>query len=197
RCFAWASAILGMPTPPLYADPDLPGAAEVVPGVTPASRLGRQALSGRTPTELAFLAGRHLSYFREDHFVRALLPSIPDLEDIFLAALSVGNPGLPLSAAVKARVTPIAQAIEPILESSQVDRLRGHFLRFVEEGGRTNLQRWATAVDFTAARAGLLLANDLTAARAMLALDDPGRAEERMDDLLVFVTSERYGKLRQ
>ena len=105
-----------------------------------------------------------LSYFRDDHFVRALLPSVPDLEDIFLAALSIGNPGLPLSASVKTRVAPIAQAIEPILEPSQIDRLRGHFLRFVEDGGRTNLSRWATAVDFTAARAGLLLANDIASA---------------------------------
>ncbi len=109
----------------------------------------------------------------------------------------IGNPGLPLSAAVKARVTPIAQAISPILEPMQVDRLRGHFLRFVEEGGRTNLQRWATAVDCTSARSGLLLSNDLGAARAMIAQEDAAGAEEKMDDLLVFVTSERYAKLRK
>jgi len=30
--------------------------------------------------------------------------------------------------------------------------------RFVEEGGRTNLQRWTTSVERTCARAGLLLA---------------------------------------
>jgi hypothetical protein len=197
RCFSWGAAILGMPMPPIYADAGFAGTAEIVPAVVPATRLGKQALSGRSPAELAFLAGRHLSFFREDHFVRALLPSIPDLEDIFLAALSVGNPGLPLSGAVKARVTPIAQAIAPILEHTQIDRLRGHFLRFVEEGGRTNLQRWANAVDCTAARAGLLLADDLAAAKAMLALGDEASAEERMDDLIVFVTSERYAKLRK
>lgn len=197
RCFSWGAAILGMPLPPLYADPDLAGTVEMVPGVTPSSRLGRQALSGRSPAELAFLAGRHLAYFREDHFVRALLPSIPDLEDIFLAALSIGNPGLPLAGQVKARVAPIAQAIEPILDPIHVDRLRGYFLRFVEDGGRTNLQRWASAVDCTAARAGLLLSDDLEAARAMFALEDAATAEDKMDDLLVFATSERYAKLRR
>ena len=179
RCFSWGAAILGMPTPPLYADGTFAGSAEIVPGVTPGTRLGKQALSGRSPGELAFLAGRHLSFYREDHFIRALLPSIPDLEDIFLAALSIGNPGLPLSTSVKARVTPIAQAISPILEPLQVDRLRGHFLRFVEEGGRTNLQRWASAVDCTAARAGLLLSNDLEASRAMIALATPQASRRR------------------
>jgi hypothetical protein len=104
---------------------------------------------------------------------------------------------LPLAGQVKARVTPIAQAIEPILEPLLVDRLRGYFLRFVEDGGRTNLQRWAAAVDCTAARAGLLLSDDLEAARAVLAVEDAATAEDRMDDLLVFATSDRYAKLRR
>jgi hypothetical protein len=126
-----------------------------------------------------------------------LVPSARDLEDIFLAALSIGNPGLPLSAQVKQLVVPIANAIEPILESQSVDRLRGHFLRFVEEGGRTNLQRWTLSVDRTCARAGLLLANDLRAAHTVLSLEDPAHLGEKIDDLMSFVVSDRYAKLRK
>ncbi len=165
-------------------------------GVPPAVRLGARALSGRSPFELAFLAGCHLAWYREEHFVRLLVPSIADLEDLFLAALSIANPGIPMSANMKQRVAPLARAIEPMLEAAAVDRLRGHFLRFLEEGGRTNLQRWATAAERTAARAGLLLANDLGAAHAVLELEDPGTTDARMDDLIVFVTSDRYSKLR-
>ncbi len=197
RAFSWAASILGMMAPAFYTAPDLPITAEMVPGLPPVSRLGRAALSGRKPQELAFLAGRHLAYYREEHFVRRLMPSIADLEDILLAALSIGNPGLPLTAAVKARVSPIAKAIEPVLEPATVDHLRGYFLRFVEEGGRTNLQRWASFVDRTCARAGLLLSNDLKAAFEMLSLESPAFAEEWMDDLLSFATSDRYGKLRK
>jgi hypothetical protein len=195
RCFSWAAAILGMSSPAIYADPDFPGTVEMVPNVPPAARLGAGALSGRSSAELAFLAGRHLACHREEHFVRMLVPRIPDLEEIFLAALSIGNPGLPLAPSVKQLVVPIANAIEPILEPAGVDRLRGHFLRFVEEGGRTNLQRWAAAMDKTAARAGLLLAGDLHAARAVLEIE--GNAEEKMTDLLVFTVSDRYAKLRK
>jgi golgin subfamily B member 1 len=197
RCFAWAASILGMGSPPFYADPAFGGVVEMVPGVPPASRLGKLALSGRSPQELAFVAGRHLAGYREEHFVRLLLPSIPDLEDLFLAALSIGNPGLPLNADMKRRVVPIAKAIEPILEPMQVDRLRGQFLRFVEEGGRTNLQRWAVAADRTAARAGFLLAGDLEAAQTILRLDEALDQRETLDDLIVFLTSERYSKLRR
>jgi hypothetical protein len=197
RCFSWAAAILGMSSPALYADPGFAGVVEMVPGIPPATRIGAQALSGRGGAELAFLAGRHVAAHRDDNFMRLLVPQIRDLEDIFLAALSIGNPGLPLSAQVKELVVPLAKAIEPILEPAAIDHLRGHFLRFVEEGGRTNLQRWATAVDRTTARAGLLLANDLGAARSVFALEDATKAEEKMDDLLVFVLSDRFAMLRR
>jgi golgin subfamily B member 1 len=197
RCFSWAASLMGMQAPPLYADPTFEAAVEMVPGIPPTSRLGKRSLSGRSPVDLAFLAGRHLASYREDHFIRLLLPSIPDLEDIFLAALSIGNPGLPLSADVRARVTPIAKAIEPILEPVQVDRLRGHFLRFVEEGGRTNLQRWAAAAELTTHRAGLLLAGDLAAASRMLELEGVSDHGAKVDDLIVFSASDRMSNLRK
>jgi len=197
RCFIWAASILGMSAPPLYADPTWDGVAEMVPGIPPLSRLGKKALSGRSPQELVFIAGRHLASYREDHFVRLLFPNIPDLEDIFVAALTIGQPQLPLAAQVKQRAVPIAKAIEPLLDAAQKDRLRGHFLRFVEEGGRTNLQRWAFAADLTSLRAGLLLGNDLGAAQRVLELDAEHEIQLKMDDLIVFLTSDRCSRLRK
>jgi hypothetical protein len=197
RCFAWAAAILGMGAPPLYADPEFGGTVEMVPGLPPSTRLGKQSLSGRSPFELAFVAGRHLSWYREEHFVRLLIPSTPDLEDLFLAALSIANQSIPLTAEIKQRVAPLARAIEPVLEPAAIDRVRGHFLRFLEEGGRTNLHRWATAADRTAARAGLLLANDLRAAHEIFELEDPRTVDSKMDDLLAFAASDRYANIRK
>ncbi|MCU0691154.1 MAG: hypothetical protein MUF54_07130 [Polyangiaceae bacterium] len=197
RGVSWAASILGMTAPAFFVYPEQVTTLEMIPGLPPVTRLGRRCLSGRSPTELAFLAGRHLAYYREEHFIRALLPSIADLEDVLLAALSIGNPGLPLTAHIKQRVEPIAKAIEPVLEPHAIDVLRGHFLRFVEEGGRTNLQRWANAVDRTCARAGLLLASDLKAAREMLSLESPAFAEEWIDDMLSFMVSDRHASLRK
>ncbi|HEY1960194.1 MAG TPA: hypothetical protein VGH28_31510 [Polyangiaceae bacterium] len=202
RCFAWAAAILGMHPPQLFVYPDFDGTAELVPAMPPATKIGGKALSGRSAAELAFIAGKHLAQHRAQEFMRALFSSnagggIADLEDIFLAALSIGNPSMPMNERAKQVVVPIAKAIEPILEPTSIDQLRGHFLRFVEEGGRTNLQRWASGVDRTAWRAGLLLANDLMAAQSVFDLEDKERTQERMDDLLSFVSSDRYGKLRK
>ncbi|HYJ09085.1 MAG TPA: hypothetical protein VEX18_08745, partial [Polyangiaceae bacterium] len=97
---------------------------------------------------------------------------------------------------MKRRVKPIALAIQPMLEASQIDALRECFLRFVEEGGRTNLQRWSAGTDKTAARAGLLLCGDLGTALALLQAEE-GPQGELAKDLLWFSASDRYGKLRR
>jgi hypothetical protein len=56
----------------------------------------RQASAiGRTQLEHAFMVGRHLSWYRQEHYLKTLFSGVPDLEDLFLAALTIGNPGLP------------------------------------------------------------------------------------------------------
>lgn len=197
RCFGWAAQTLGMGAPPLYASPDDPGVCGMLPVVPPALGLGKGALSGRTPAELAFLAGQQLAYFRPERFLRLLVPGIVDLQDMFLAALLIGNRTLPLAASVRGRVEPIAKAIERLLEAAEIDRLRAAYQRFVEHGGIANLQRWAAAADLTAVRTGFLLAGDLAVARRMLELEGAPTVEAAMDDLIVFVTGERYAKLRE
>lgn len=200
RALGWSAAILGLRPPPIFVDPERPISIEMIPGVPPNLRVGGKLLSGRTPLEVAFECGRALAGFREEHFVRSLFPGIPDLEDLFLAALSIANPALPIPGHARARAVPIAAAIQPVLEPSQIDRLRGHYLHFVEEGGRTNLQRWAHGVDRTTCRAGLLLCNDLATAGKIL--HDEEKAPEgtigpRARDLIVFACSDRYFRLRK
>jgi hypothetical protein len=169
---------------------------EHMPGVPPCTVIGKRVLSGRSQLEQAFLVGRHLTWYRQELYLKTLFSSVPDLEDLFLAALTIGNPGLPIADDMKRRVTPIAQAIQPMLEAQQVDALRGCFLRFVEEGGRTNLQRWSLATDKTAARAGLVLCGDLGTALGILETEE-GALGELAKDLLWFSVSDRYGKLRR
>lgn len=195
RALSWAAAILGLAPPAMHVEKERQVFYEHLPGVPPSTVVGAAALKGRTQLELAFLAGRHLSYYRQEHFIRTLFRSVPDLEDLFLAALVIGNPTLPIAADTKQRVLPIANAIEPLLEPPQLDALRSHFLRFVEEGGRTNLQRWSGGVDKTACRAGLLISGDLSAALAILEAEE-GKWGELGKDLLVFSTGDRYARLR-
>jgi hypothetical protein len=197
RSVHWAASILGLGCPPMYLDPKGDFTMRVALSMPAAITLGHKALSGRNGSELAFMAGRHLAYHREEHFLKVISPTMRGLEDIFLAALSIGNPGLPMNANVKEIVVPIAKAIEPVLDASQIDRLRGHFLRFVELGGRANLLRWSNAVDRTCNRAGFLLSGDLRAAHTVMEFEDPIHLQENMDDLLTFVTSDRLASLQK
>lgn len=196
RALHWAATVLGLAVPPIHVEKDRPSGYEHIPAIPPVTVVGKTVLSGRTQLEHAFLAGRHLAFYRQEHFVKTLFSSVVDLEELFLAALVIGSPKLPIAADMRERVTPIAQAIEPMLEPQQIDALRGHFMRFVEEGGRTNLQRWSMATEKTACRAGLLLGNDVAAALGLLEPEE-GKHGELSKDLLVFATSDRYGRLRR
>lgn len=196
RAVPWAAAILGLACPNLYVDKDRDAGFEHIPGVPPCTVIGKRVLSGKTQLEQAFLIGRHLTWYRQEMYLKTLFSSVADLEDLFLAALTIGNPGLPIAEDIKRRVTPIAQAIQPMLEAQHLDALRGCFLRFVEEGGRTNLQRWSAATDKTAARAGLVLCGDLGTALGLLQAEE-GPQGELGKDLLWFSASDRYGKLRR
>jgi hypothetical protein len=196
RALPWAAAILGLMAPPIYLEKERDVGYALMPGVPPFSVVGKQVLSGRSQREHAFLVGRHLSWYRQEHFLKVLFGGVADLEDLFLAALTIGNPGLPIAEDMKRRVAPIAQAIQPMLEAQHVDALRGCFLRFVEEGGRTNLQRWSSATEKTACRAGFVLSNDIATALSVLQPEE-GPDGELGKDLLAFAASERYFKLRR
>lgn len=196
RAIPWAAALLGLAPPPVFLEKDRDAGYEHIPGVPPQTVIGKRVLSGLKQSEHAFLIGRHLALYRQENYVKALFSAVPDLEDLFLAALTVGNPGLPIAAEMKLRVGPIARAIEAILEVSQTDALRACFLRFVEEGGRTNLQRWSQGVEKTACRVGMLLCNDLGMAHAILEGEE-GRRGDYARDLIAFTTSESYFALRR
>jgi hypothetical protein len=199
RALPWASALLGLPPPAIYLDKDKPHGYVLVPGVPPHTSVGRAVLCGVSPTAHAFLATRHLAFYRQERFIKQLYDSVQDLEDIFLAGLLIGKPSLPLAEDMRRRVGPLANAIEPLLEPVHIDGLRGCIGRFVEEGGRTNLQRWSAATERTANRAALLACGDLPTAVSCIA--DSGLGEGQWTDaqkeLLGFAVSEPFSQLRR
>jgi hypothetical protein len=196
RAVSWAAAVLGLPVPQIYVDKDSDHGLELIPGIPPHTVLGRGVLGGRGPLQQAFLAAKHLTAYRHDHFVRHLHASINELEDVFLAAVLIGNPGLPLADTIRQRVAPVQRAIEPLLDAVQLDQLRGHILRFAAGGGRTNLQRWSTSAEKTACRAGLALCADLPTALEVLAQTEPGRPD-LAHDLIAYSVSDEHHALRQ
>ncbi len=194
RALAWASATLGLQTPPIFVSPETDSGLEIVVHLPPASRIGMRMLSGQSAHQLAHHSARHLTWFREEHFVCTLVPTIEDLGELFIAALAIGAPELDLRADVRARASLIAKAIGPVLEPHQIERLRQLVARFISQGGRTDLQEWARAAGMTAARAGLLLSGDLETSCQLAAAEPHGA--ERVRELELFWSSDTATELR-
>jgi len=194
RAIAWAATTLGLRTPPIFVDAAETLPFEILPALPPAIRLGGPMLSGQTATQLAFHCGRQLTWFREEHFVCTLVPSIAYLEELFLAAMSVGAPHIELLPEVRARIALVAEAIVPVLDEARLGRLRHQVARFMEAGGRTSLRRWAQAAEWTALRAGLLLCGDLET--ACKAVQGETNAADRIAELERFWASDDAAFLR-
>jgi hypothetical protein len=195
RAIGWAAATLGMIAPPVYVDPNLDMALEFVPSVPPATRIGARFLSGQSSLKLAYHCARHMTWYRLEHYVCTLLPSIDHLSDLFLAALTLGAPEIELKADVRVRVALIAEALVPMLDGPQLGALRSLANEFLDRGGRTHLADWARAASATASRAGLLLCGDLDTACDLVAEEMNGA--ERVRELEAFWASDAASKARR
>ena len=193
RALAWSAATLGLRTPPIYVDAaeSLPFESSVLP---PVIRIGGPMLSGQNATQLAFHCGRQLTWLREEHFVCTLVPSIAYLEELFLAAMSIGAPEVTLLPEVRARIALVAEAILPVLDETRLARLRQQVAKFIAQGGRTSLRRWAQSAEWTALRAGLLLCGDLQT--ACDAVHGELHSEDRVRELERFWASDDATFLR-
>jgi hypothetical protein len=195
RAVAWASATLGIRQPPVYVAPEEASGFDIITAVPPALRIGAAVLSGQTAIQLAFHCGRHLTWLREEHFVCTLVPSIPYLEDLFLAALSIAAPDITLTPAVRKRIGLVAEAIVPVLEPVRLERLQRQVARFLAKGGRTSLRQWAQSAEWTALRAGLLLCGDLATACDLVSPEAKGA--DRVRELETFWAGEDATALRK
>ena len=200
RTFVWAARALAVPLPDLYVLEHVPSGIAAVPAATPATALGPSALSGRTVQQLAFLAGRHLTYYRPAHYPLVFFPTLSELSALVLAGVRLVIPGISVPPSGD-RESRVAERLGARLSSEQKSKLEEIVARLEERGGRLDLLAWIRGVELTAARVGLLLAGDLrTASRIMKdeerSIGDLG-ADAKRGDLLAFSASEQYGKLRE
>ena len=195
RAMAWSAATLGLSTPPIYLHPQEDIGIEFVTAVPPAVKIGTRMLSGQSAIQLAFHCARQLSWFRGEHFVATLVPSLAHLDDLFLAALHIGAPNLELHPEVRGRIKVIAAAIVPVLEPAQVATLRFHVSEIIDRGARPSLRSWARCAELTSCRAGLLLAGDLAVATEIVRREQG--SDERVSELEAFWMSDAYARLRR
>jgi len=202
KTFGWAGQVLGIQQlPDLYVRNDVPGALVAVAAVPPSSVAGQSVLTGFTPQELTFIVGKHLSYYRGEHYIRNLFPTLAELKVVLFSAIKIilNDFAVPpeMAQAVTATATELVKYMQPI----QRDSLRIVVQKFVEDGAKADLKRWLQAIDITAARAGLLLCADLEIAKKIIGAEPqlPGDLPpaEKLKELIVFSVSDQYFALRK
>src|SRR6185503_17837453 len=91
RSLTWTGRVLGIPAPRLFVFSEVDGDLVMLPGTEPTAIASRSVASGLGLAELAFLWGRHLSYYRPEHYLLVHFATLQALGAVLLAALSLGG----------------------------------------------------------------------------------------------------------
>ncbi|MFO0738105.1 MAG: tetratricopeptide repeat protein [Labilithrix sp.] len=201
KTFGWAAQVLGIQLPDLYVRNDVAGALLAVPSRPPASVAGQNVLTGYTPQELTFIVGKHLSYYRGEHYIKNLFPTLGELKVVFFSAIKIIQPEFNVPAEMAQAVNMTAAEFVKYMQPVERDSLRLVVQKFIEDGAKADLKRWMQTVDVTAARAGLLLCADLEIAKKIIAAEPqlPGDLPppDKLKELIMFSVSEQYLGLRK
>jgi tetratricopeptide (TPR) repeat protein len=200
RSFQWAARVLSVPCPNLYLRDDVPGGIAAIPAREPSTGLGPSAVSGLSAKDLAFLAGRHLTYYRPGHQVLLYYPHRDDLTTLLLAAAQVAMPKAVAQSSDTAVRLLRARLARNIVADDRA--ALGVAVRALDaRGGHAALGAWMSSVELTAGRAGLLLCGDLATATALLRAEsrEHGHVPSafRRSDLIAFCASRAHAAMRQ
>lgn len=200
RSFQWAAQVLGVEAPELYVLDEVPGGIAAVPAPRPSTALGPDVLRGLGAKDLAFLAGRHLTYYRREHYALVCYPTLPELSALFLGAVKLVMPELPVPLHLSDAVARRRKTLVKHADDAQKKTLRAAVERLDARGGRVDLAAWIKSVELSAQRAGLLLCGDLKVAMTRMRAEKRAIAElgldQRRADLLAFCASDKLGRGR-
>jgi tetratricopeptide (TPR) repeat protein len=201
RSFHWAAHILGVSCPALYVLDEVQGGIAAVPAEEASTALGPTIVRGLSTKDLAFLAGRHLAYYRPEHNVLVYFPTLKQLTILLLATVQLSLSGLPVPDSIAAQVGALRERVERRLRGEEHPRIAAAVGHLDARGGRADLAAWIRSVELTAARAGLLLCGDLRTAMTRARADARGIAGVTIDDtradLVAFCASRTHGDLRE
>jgi hypothetical protein len=197
----YVQGVLGFEAPPVFQNPNDPAGLGFLHAHTPSIVLGRAAFESVVPNQsLAFVAGRHVTYFRPGFYVRHLVPTGTGLKAWLFAAIKLCVPQFPVAPDVHGQVAEAMGFMNREFQGVQREMLASTVSKLLQSGGAIDLKKWVAAIDLTADRAGFLLAHDLSVAtEVMRATEDassvPGK--ERVKEVVLFSISEAYLGLRE
>jgi tetratricopeptide (TPR) repeat protein len=197
----YAAGVLGMDPPLCFQNPQDPGGLSFLNAHQPGIVLGAAALSHDLPGQpAAFIAARHLTYYRPGLYIRHLVATGTALRAWLFAAIKLIVPAFPITPELEGAVGENLALLESTIVGHQRDVLTSVVTKLLGAGA-IDLKRWVGGVDLTADRAALILTNDLEIAIEMIRASDEGSAaivhRERIKELILFATSEEFFSIRR
>ncbi len=200
RCFTWAARALGTPCPQLYVLDEVEGGIAAVAAPEPTTALGPAVVRGLSSKTLAFLAGRHLTYFRPEYRALVHFPTVEAAAFLFFAAVDLVAPGTFVPEDMLIRVDSAKQRLARHVRASELAAISEAVARLEARGTGLDFVAWIRSVELTAGRAGFLLAGDLQTALAQVRAEEHGLSglgvDERRADLIAFCASRALADLR-
>jgi tetratricopeptide (TPR) repeat protein len=197
----YAAGVLGMQPPLVFANPNDPGGLGFLHTHEPSIVLGQAAFDPNFGTQaMAFVAGRHLTYYRPGFYVRHLVPTGTGLKAWLFAAIKLSAPQFPIAPELEGQVQEATLAMTTELRGVERELLASQVSKLLQAGTTLDLKKWVASIDLTADRAGMLLAHSLeVATEGMRTPEDApgGAAKDRMKEIILFSISEPYLELRQ
>ncbi len=197
----YAQGVFGFAAPPVFQNPNDPAGLGFLHAHTPSIVLGRAAFESVVPNQsLAFVAGRHLAYYRPGYYVRHLVPTGTGLKAWLFAAIKLCVPQFPVAPDLQGQVSEALTFMSRDFQGVHREILASTVSKLLQSGGAIDLKRWVAAIDLTADRAGFLLAHDLgVASEVMRATEDAASvpSKERVKEIVLYSISTPYLELRE
>ncbi len=197
----YSCSVLGMAPPLCFQNPDDPGGLSFLHAHTPGIVLGAAALAAELPAQAgAFIAARHLTYYRPGLYLRHLVPTGTGLRAWLFAAIKLITPAFPIAKELEGQVKENLAIIDPTLVGPARELLASAVTKLLGAGA-IDLKKWVAAVDLSADRAGFIVANDLELCNEVIkAADEASSAvpqKDRLKELNLYAVSEQYFAVRQ
>jgi hypothetical protein len=196
------TSVLGVVQAELYLRPDQQtGLVMAHTTEVPSFVVGSDLLQGRPEKELAFACAKQLCFLRPEHFLRNVLGAPSQLKTVFYAALRLVDSNFPVAPGDQPAVEKTVKSIAGKLHPSQSEALTGLVRKFAATQSEVNLNRWWSATELSANRAGFILCNDLEVAAKMVSTEPSGiggmTPKEKVKDLVLYSISEDYFRVRR
>jgi tetratricopeptide (TPR) repeat protein len=193
----YVADVLGMPCPPLFQNPEDYGELSFVHAQHPSIVIGTSVIGVALPVQtVAFMAARHLTYYRQGLYVRQLVPTTTGLKAWLFAAMRLMSPQFPVPQDIGGAVQEAVMALDRVLTGPPRDHLARVVSKLVQEGTALDLKRWVNGVDLSADRAGLLMSDDLATTVEMIRAADPASSavsqEDRVEEIFKYAVSDQY-----